>query len=473
MACALGLCAAGVLTFGGASPLRAQRSLSIEHFDATVTVDASGSISVWEDIRVHFQGSWNGIYRDIPVEYRTPQGFSYRLRLQDVSVTGSDGRRLEYSSSRHGNYRRLKIRVPGATDAVREVVIRYEVPNALKFWDSYDELYWNVTGDEWDMPIRSATALVVLPAGVTGVRTTSWTGGYGSRHDAASVEHTSQGLLFETRAPLAFHQGLTVAVAWDPGVVHRPTALDKAIDFLRANWLFVFPVLSLILMWRLWYLKGRDPRRLSVSVQYEPPEGLSPSEAGTLVDNRPDIRDITAALVDLAVRGFLRIEETEHKGALGMLHSRDYTLVLLKPIDSWAELRSHEQAILNGVFGATPSPPLAVTLSSLQHEFYQHLPTVRAAIYQELVSRKYYERRPDKVIGAYMALGLVVLMLGLTMGLWLAHALDMAPLTAILAAVGSALPVFGFGAFMSARTVQCTRVMERILGFEEFLARVE
>lgn len=104
-----------------------------------------------------------------PVQYETPQGFAYHLWLDEVSVTGPRGEPYEYWDSRERHYRKLKIRVPGASDAVRTVIIKYRVPNGLKFWEKYEELYWNVTGDEWEMPTNRATATVLLPEGVRGL----------------------------------------------------------------------------------------------------------------------------------------------------------------------------------------------------------------------------------------------------------------------------------------------------------------
>ena len=149
-----------VLLSGLFSPAAAQRSLTIEDFDVTVRVEESGWVDVREEIDVRFQGSWNGIFRLIPVEYRTPQGFSYRLILDDVRVTGPDGQPYEFWNTRERHYREIKIRVPGASDAVRTVVLHYRVPNALRFWDEYDELYWNVTGNGWTFPIDRAEAVI-------------------------------------------------------------------------------------------------------------------------------------------------------------------------------------------------------------------------------------------------------------------------------------------------------------------------
>jgi len=383
--------------------LAAQRSLEIERFDATVRVEESGWIDVREEILVRFTGTWNGIFRNIPVEYRTEQGFSFRLVLDDITVTGESGEPLEYGSSRERHYRQLKIRVPGASDATRKVVVHYRVQNGLRFQEEYDELYWNVTGDEWDMPIQAASAMVHLPPSLSGIRTASWTGGYGSTENAASVESGAGTLFFETRRPLNFREGLTIAVAWNPGVVERPTALDRVAAFLRANWLFVFPLLSLGIMWRLWANRGRDPARLAVAAQYEPPDGLTPAEAGTLLDNRPDMRDLTAALVDLAVRGFLRIEEVEPSGMLGRLTGKTgYRLVPLRARSEWADLRPHEVGLLSGVFSSGSGIPAPVEMSDLAHEFYRNLGSIRSGIYRELVKRGYYDHRPDKVIGAYL-----------------------------------------------------------------------
>src|SRR5574341_961982 len=103
------------------------RSLVIQSFDVRVEVNKDGSIVVTETIHPHFMGKWNGLYRTIPVEYRTPQGFNKTLFLELESVTDGEGHELKVESSRERHYRKLKIWVPGAEDAVRTVVIRYKV----------------------------------------------------------------------------------------------------------------------------------------------------------------------------------------------------------------------------------------------------------------------------------------------------------------------------------------------------------
>ena len=122
------------------------RDLVIQHFDERVTVNADGTIEVSEIIDAKFTGSWNGLYRTIPIEYTTPQGLNYTLFLEPLSITDDNAHALKYEQSRQGRYTEFKIYVPDANDATRTVIIRYRILNAIRFFDDHDELYWNVTG---------------------------------------------------------------------------------------------------------------------------------------------------------------------------------------------------------------------------------------------------------------------------------------------------------------------------------------
>jgi hypothetical protein len=453
-------------------PGSGQRSLDILGFNATLQVMEDGDLRVMESIRVRFSGSWNGIYRSIPVEYRTPQNFSYRLFLRVESVTDESGRELETEMSREGSYRKLKIWVPGAQDVTRTITLRYSVPNALKFFEEHDELYWNVTGTEWDVPIQAASALVELPEAVTGLRATAFTGAYGSSAQDARIQEIEHGFYFEATQGLRFREGLTVVVGWNPGVVSRPGVIKKATFFMRSNWLLFLPFLSFLVMFQVWKTWGRDPERRSVVPQYEPPEGLTPAEVGTLVDNRPDTRDITALLVSLATRGYLRIEEVEPQTLLGLMKDSNYRFVRLRDREDWAGLKAHERKVLEGIFSGFGSDE-SVLLSELKNEFYMTMSDIRNDLLQGLKEAGFYRHRPDKILGAFIAVGGVSLGLAIPGFLLLADLFMTSSLTATIAGVLFALPILGFGIFMPARTVKGTRALERILGFQEFLDRVE
>src|SRR6266511_3034559 len=143
-----------------ATPAAAQRSYAIERFDATIRVAPDATIEVTEAITARFTGAWNGIYRTIPVKYRTAQGLNWTLGLDLLSARDDQGRSLRVEASRERHYIKYKIWVPGAADATRTVVLRYRATNGLWFFEDHDELYWNVTGDEWEVPIEAAAAAI-------------------------------------------------------------------------------------------------------------------------------------------------------------------------------------------------------------------------------------------------------------------------------------------------------------------------
>ncbi len=451
-----------------ASPASAQRTLAIQSFDATIVVSADGSVAVEETIVPRFTGSWNGIYRAIPVEYRTPQGLNYTLRLDVESATDEEGRALKLESSKERHYRKLKIWVPGAQDATRTVKLRYRVANALRFFEEHDELYWNVTGDEWDVPLEAVSARVELPAGVSGVRATAFRGAYGSTAQApATVE--PDGARAELPRGLGFREGLTIVVGWNPGLVHRPTAIERTTDLLYSNVPLVIPLFVFLGMWRLWHARGRDPKVASIATRYEPPANLTPAEVGTLVDGKPDLRDITASVVDLAVRGYLHITETKNEFLFGLFSNKDYTFTMQKPRPEWAALKPHERDLLGALFDSSDS----VSLSTLKNKFYKHLPGLQNELYGLLVRDGYYTGRPDRVRALYIIAGVIVgggiAVLGSTYMISLA----MQPAASIIAGVLSGLIIILFGLVMPSRTVPGTRELEKILGFQEFLSRVE
>jgi uncharacterized membrane protein len=448
------------------------RELEIQNFHADVQVSPDGSINVTEKIQVHFIGSWQGLYRSIPIEYVTPQGFNYTLFVDVKRITDEDGRALKFDSSRERHYRKLKIYVPGAFNATHTISIEYSVSDGLRFFEDHDELYWNVTGDLWDYPIQSASATIQVPAGTTNIRANQFTGGYGSRAQDADVQVSGNDVEVHTRNPLRFHEGLTIAVAFDKGFVKAPTTADKVLLFMRSNWPLLIPGATLLLMFYLWWTRGRDPRLRPIAAQYEPPNQLTPGECGTLIDDSADMRDVTASIVDLAVRGFMVIEEHDKTSMLGLKHDKDFNFILNQDRSAWSTLKAHEQVLLNGIFSAGTVGE-TVPMSSLQNRFYKNLSDLKSRIFESLVSLGYYRRRPDSVRSFYIGVGFVVGFLMVWGGGALGAAMGMAPQTFIIAGILTGIIICAFGWFMPAHTEAGTRAVEGILGFEDFLAHVE
>jgi len=454
-----------------AAPVAAAgRSLTITDFAADVIVDRDGTIAVVETIRPRFTGSWNGIYRTIPVEYRTPAGFGYHLSLHPVSAT-EDGARLRLEASREGANEKLEIWVPGAADSTHVVALRYRVENGLRFFADHDELYWNVTGNAWEVPIAHATARVVLPAGARGVRAEAYTGRAGARRRDASVQVGDDAVTVAAPGALEPGEGLTIVVGWDKGLVAEPGAATRAAWFLAANWPLGTPVLALVVSLAIWYRRGRDPALRPLAVEYAPPGDLTPAEVGTLADARADMRDVSATLVDLAVRGYLTITEFPDPDFHLFGPRNDYAFGLRQPRTAWKSLAPHEVLLLTGMF-ADPTKDV-VMLSSLRNELHAHVASMRNAVWNAILARRYYLERPAAVRARWTAAGLGVGGLEFLAGRVAEASLAVSPTTVAVSAVLAALTLALVGLAMPARTRAGTRALEAVLGFREFLARVD
>jgi len=448
------------------------RTLVFKHFDAQIQVHPDGTIDVTEVIEAQFTGAWHGIYRTIPVEYTDDAGLNYTLLLDQISATDNDGEKLKLEQNREGRNIKFKIYVPAAEDATRTILLHYRVLDALRFFADHDELFWNVTGNEWDNQIDLVTAHIELPSGVTGLHAVAYTGVTGSRTEDARVEIKDNVVDVTSTRRLGFRQGLTAVVGFDKGFVHPPSASMQFARFLKSNSPLLIPFIAFLVMLWLWWTRGRDPQRLAISVQYEPPDKLTPGECGTLVDNEAAMRDITATLVDLAVKGYLTIEQKEESHLLGLTHSKDYIFHMKKPPAEWASARSHEQEMLSALFDDGASTDVA--LSELQNHFYTHLPAIRERIFSALMSDGYYLHRPDTVKQGYIGAGLLIGGLLVFGGAgYFANATGIAAGSWILAGIATGVVICIFGMFMSARTITGARALEKVLGFEEFLGRVE
>jgi uncharacterized protein (TIGR04222 family) len=327
------------------------------------------------------------------------------------------------------------------------------------------------------MPIDSAHARVVLPDGVTPTRTAVYTGASGSVAADAKIDRQDNEVDFTLRRGLSPYEGMTIGVGWPAGRISgRPSqSRERLVQALRWSPLLI-PFIVFILAFKSWEKRGRDPKEGSYVVRYEPVEGASPAELGTLVDNTADMDDITATLVDLAVRGFIRIEEVTESHLFGLSKSTDYILHILRDPSQSTGLKPHERRYLEKLSELAPIGESSVRVSELRNKFYGALPKIRDAIYDSLVAKGYYLERPDKVQGKWIAFAVLAAVIGAGLFALMTKMMlfvAISPFSLIAAAVATALILFVFALIMPARTVAGARAREATLGFKEFLGRVE
>jgi Predicted membrane protein (DUF2207) N-terminal domain/Predicted membrane protein (DUF2207) C-terminal domain len=424
------------------SPAFAQY-FTINKFHSDIMIQEDSSILLKETIDVEFHQSRHGIYRELPFKYRDEFGKVITTPTRVLSVTDESGKSWKYQVQKAGHL--FNIRIGDAKRYVKgnqTYVVAYKVENAILFFSDHDELYWNVTGNYWNAPIKEATATVSLTT--KGKSKNLMGAGYEGRvgsKEACGVETYDNSGKFFTKRSLNLSEGLTIAFGWDKGLVFPPSSWRKFLWSLnlRENWIFLFPIFSFLYMANRWYRKGRDPRvRESVAVMYEPPkyenQPLTPAEVGTLVDEKLDPRDITSTIVGLAVKGYIQIEETKKEGMI--FDKTDYYLKKAKNHDS--SLNLFEIELMKALFpGALPG----IFISDLKNKFYTNLPTLKKVLYGELLRKKYFLSSPEKVRNLYIVAGVIILIFST-----LAFAFFVTDLggNSIIAGILTGIPVLAF-----------------------------
>jgi uncharacterized membrane protein len=453
------------------APLVARaQSYRISDFHDSIAVTAKDVVQVEERIRFAFQGSFHGVHRRIPLQYPDKFGSNFTLQLGQISVRDENGSPLKFKQAVSHGFLVLTIYIPGAEDVEKTVDIQYTVFNGVRFFDQHAEFYWNVTGNDWSVPIDSASVFLKLPDTAAGkLKAQAMTGAYGSTAQDATVTVDGSAVTVQSNHALDPHEGLTVDLYLPPGVIAEPGPLQRFWYFMLSNLILVLPLFAFAVMFGLWYAIGRDPDPgISVAPQYEPPKGLTPVECGTVIDDSIDARDIVSILVDLAVRGYLKIEETQGAGILH--HTRDYTFHMSKPRDQWNDLAPFELTVMDNIFGTLGE---AVSLSSLKNNFYLAMPAIQQQVMSALEEKGLYKVDPATAKGYTAAASLCIVLPFLAAQVLGFYNFLRAPVPLIVCALLTAGIVFGFGRLLTAKSVKGTRLLVAVKGFKEFMMRVD
>jgi uncharacterized membrane protein YgcG len=386
------------------------------------------------------------------------------------AVTDANGQRWPTKTTESGGYVRIRIGDPSATvTGVQSYTLRYRVERGLLYFPDHEELYWNATGTEWPVSIDHASARVTLPASAVSasIDVACFTGSIGSRERACTATRDLATADIVATRPLHAREGLTVVVGMPNGTVTEPSWMQQAIWRLLdygVQWILL-PLATLVLMVAGWRRTGRDPHvGDAITVRYEPPPGLTPAEVGTVFDERADLDDVTSTIIDLAIRGFLVIEEVLSERLL-FFSNTDYRLRRLTA-PGGGMLKPHEAELLDGLFESGDS----VLVSDLREKFYRRLPGIQTALYTTLSSGPdaLFAGRPDTTRTAYQFVGGAIACLG-----FLAHMIAGIHLVGAAAIMLSGVIVAIAARAMPRKTRRGREAYEQIVGFREFLTRVE
>lgn len=326
----------------------------ILEFKSSITVNTDRSVDVVEEIKVRAEGNniQRGIFRDIITTMRNQRGDRQRLTLTVQEVL-KDGSSENFVIESNGIYTRVKI---GNADVLLNngdytYTIKYNLDRQVRFFDGYDEVYWNVTGNDWGFEIDKVLATITLPENATILQQSGYSGPTGATGCDCTFNLESQNSVkYETTGSLNPAEGLTVAVGWQKGIIAPPSQeeLDRQ-AFNDKKGIYYGAIGVLILFGYLmfaWFKVGRDPRRGAIIPRYIPPDGFSPAACRYVLNMDFDAKAFTASIVSMAVKGYLVIDQT----------SEEYQLKKVSEDDS--KLTTGEKKIAENIFHGTKSVTL-------------------------------------------------------------------------------------------------------------------
>jgi uncharacterized membrane protein YgcG len=486
---------------GGALPAGATGpGERILDYVVAIEIETNGDLVVTEQIDYEFGVvPKHGIFRDIPVRYDDyPDEKAHHQRVYEIDVEqvrASEGTPAQYTVESVGNDKRIKIGDPDRTITGRHSYeITYRVRGAMTAYDDppHDELYWDAIGEGWGVVIEHARVTVEAPVDITDVN--CFTGAFGSSLSCTQEEVDGRVAAFE-QDQLFPYSALTVVIALPEGTVtpppepileetwwfgrgFQPTALNLAgfgiLAVLFGGW---FGLVA--------YKRGRDRRYAGshvdtafgsaegakeeavpfggedeTPVEFVPPDDLRPGQIGTLVDFTAHPLDVTATIVDLAVRGYLVIEEID-----GDTRRPDWKLTKKRDAD---DLLPYEAALMKGLFGTKKEE---VTLSSLRYKFASKMGKIRAALTKDAMSKGWFTKPPGSVRATFGCLGTVVLLAGIALFVLAIIFTRLAFWPIPVIGLGSALIVGAY--WMPQRTAKGYAVLRRTNGFRRFIEESE
>ena len=444
-----------------ALPVLAGADERILEFHSDITVKQDGWIEVTETIRVRAEGERirRGIYRDFPTEYFDKLGNRYVVDFQPFAVFRNEAREpfkiVEYRNGVRTYFGRSDRFID---HGVHTYQFRYRASRMLGFFENHDELYWNVTGFDWAFPIDRGSATVRfdfdVPAGA--IATEAYTGPQNStRQDFTSHVDADGVAHFAANDALGPLNGLTIVVMWPKGFVTEPTALERAAWILKDNVGLVIVLLGFagVLAYAIpvWKRYGKDPEEGVLVTRYEPPQGFSPASLRYIRQMYYDDKTMTAAILSLAVKGYLRIND------LGSKH----TLFRLEPGPDAPALATGEEELYEALF----KDGKRVVLEQDNHAL---LGGARTAHRTSLI--KDYKRHYFRVNGLLNLPSILIAVASVALAIIVGGRLSVAMIVVIVAMF---LAVAFFGAIMRRPTLRGRKVLDEMLGFKDYLEVAE
>lgn len=392
----------------------------IESFDAKIAINQDTSISIEEKIAYVTDQAKHGIYRYIPFVLRSDEHLKF-THISDVAITDEFGATQPFSKEYTNEFVTFKIGDPNSTfTGVKTYVIKYRVHQALDRYQGSSQLYWDITGEGWQFPIKKTSAVISSAfADIDALE--CYSGVVGTDDHNCVHESETQQASFSYSPEIDYGENLTIAVALKQPNQLRFPRIATAISMKWFNIIgLIVALIPITIMFIVWYIYGRDfvplsgnvfdqdeskPKRkkrlferLRAPFVYEP-LSISPGEAGIMLDEKADANDIVAEIIELARKKYVLIETV---GKKSLFHQPDYLLKRLKPSDeTLPPAQKHLQAKL---FITSET----ITVSQLKGVFYAHFEKAKNILESSVTSNRFFTRpiKASRAAGMGLAIAL-------------------------------------------------------------------
>ncbi|HPN96276.1 MAG TPA: DUF2207 domain-containing protein [Candidatus Moranbacteria bacterium] len=443
----------------------------IQNFDTKIIVNADSTLDVTERITADCGNASgkHGIFRILPEEVKITGMDPMKIPVELLSITDFNGKKIPYSESRNSSDKTVTWKIGDADKTVQGVnnyEIRYRVKNVIRFFNNdFDEFYWNLNGNFWDLETDKFHAAVVFPESVTAKNSQVdyYTGLLGSKSKSlATYKWSSDNVLeFDSSDTLKIGEGITVSVIF-PKNIFTPFKFGF-LETYGHYFFLLLPIIAFFTCFHFWKKYGKDPKvDKAIVPEYEAPGNLTPMELGMLKSNGTFSNDlVTAEIINLACKGLMTIKETNNKVILFNL--KDYILIKKHNEEKEKLLNEPQRKILNKIFDKGSE----VELSDLKTSFYTVLKDVESKAKEVLEKKGLLSKTGSTFSSWFVVLGIIIFIFSIfSFAAWEANYLGLNLLI-------SGVIVFLFGLAMPQRTPAGAELNWQIKGFKMFMETVD
>lgn len=452
------------------------RTYYYENIEIDIYIKKDSTFDILEKQNYFLNGDFGYFYREIELKNLD--------HISDIEAFDSENKRIDQEDldiNYQGNRLRIQWNFPRKifNQEKKSWTIKYTVHGGLGFFKDWDEIYWNAIFQDREEIVENAKITVILPQIVSkeDIRVESFIGKLGSTNLNRNYEIINRKMIEFVGEDIAQGEYLTIVVGWPKGIVKKPFLYkNQLIAILTALIAIIVPIIIFFICLIQWLKKGKDEKiKKTIIAQYNP-GNLLPAEVGVLVRQNINIKDILGTVVDLAVRGYLKITE-EEKG-FSIFKHKEYIFEKIKNETADNNLKFFEKKIMRSLFESSD----IVSTKDLKNKFYKKIPEIKKEIYEEIAKtplfRKNIQQTRKKYSLKYSLIFILILIGAIVFG-FLKNYLGLPPIFLVSAVIlGISLIISAiigliFAYFMPALTIKGAEAKWHALGFKEYLHTAE